>query len=84
MTTREKLHDLIDQLPEEGLPAAERFLETLGSGQDPVLSALLQAPEDDEPETPEEISATQEARARMAAGGGMRHEEARRRLLPQS
>lgn len=79
---KEKLHRLIDDLPASELPAAERFLEYLRDRPgDPVLRALREAPEDDEPETPEEASAVQEAREDVAAGRLIPHEEARRRLL---
>lgn len=82
MTLKEKLHRLIDDLPPSELAAAERFLEYLRDrGTDPVLRALESAPEDDEPETPEEAAAVQEAREDLMAGRVISHEEARRRLL---
>lgn len=54
-TTREGLHRLIDELPEGEWHAAARYLAYLRDvGSDPFLRALMAAPEDDEPTTPEE------------------------------
>lgn len=61
-STKEQLHRLVDALPESELHAARRFLEYLRNMRsDPVLRALMEAPEDDEPETPEEAAAVKEA-----------------------
>ena len=60
-SVRQQLHTLVDELPESELYTAKRFLGYLHDTSDPVLQALLQAPEDDEPETPEEAAAVQEA-----------------------
>ena len=48
--TKAHIHELVDRLPENELPAIERVLE------DPLLRALLSAPDDDEPLSAEEIS----------------------------
>ncbi len=62
MTVKEKLHRLVDELPEKEARAAERFLEYLRNvGSDPVLGALMAAPIDDEPETEEERAAVADA-----------------------
>jgi hypothetical protein len=63
---RHRLHELIDGLDDSELPAAQRFLEFLSAGVDPVLEALRRAPEDDEPETEDERTATAEARAELS------------------
>jgi len=64
-----ELHRLVEALPVHELHAAQRFLEYLHQlGGDPVLRALLETPEDDEPETPEEQAAVQEAREQLARG----------------
>lgn len=82
MTTREELHRLIDALPESEWHAAHRFLEYLQDrGTDPLLLALADAPEDDEPVTPEEEAAVREAYQAIARGEVVSLEEARRRLL---
>jgi hypothetical protein len=64
--TKEALHELIDALPDALLPEAARRLAELRD--DPVLLALLMAPEDDEPETDEERAAVEEAREARAQG----------------
>lgn len=81
MTIKERLHQLIEELPDRELPAAQRFLEYLRNCGDPVLRAFLEAPEDDEPETPEEAAAVQEALEELAKGETVPWDEARRRLL---
>ncbi len=69
MTTKEKLHRLVDALPEPVLDEAEQLLQGLAQrADDPLLRALAAAPEDDEPETEEERSAIAEARAAIARG----------------
>ena len=83
MTAKERLHQLVEELPEEDVPAAQRLLEDLCARRDPVLRALLTAPE--EPATPEELEAIQEAEARIAAGERLiPHEEVRREVFGPS
>ena len=80
--TKERLHRLVESLPVREVHAAERFLEFLnGAATDPVLRALVDAPVDDEPEDDDERAAAEQARADVAAGRLVSHEEARRRLL---
>ena len=81
MTTREHLHELIDALPEQELPVVERLLQAVRAGEDPVLRALLEAPEDDEPPTEQELAAVRRARQDIAAGRVVPHDALRRRLL---
>lgn len=78
---RQRLRQLVDQLPEEELQAAHRYLQYLLRVTDPVFRALLDAPEDEEPETPEEAAAVQEARDDARHGRLIPHEEVRRQLL---
>jgi hypothetical protein len=59
-----ELHELLDRIPADRVPAARRFLESL---LDPVERALLHAPLDDEPETPEEHAAVKAALTDPAA-----------------
>jgi predicted transcriptional regulator len=79
VTTKEALHRLVDELPETVLPEAERYLASLRD--DPVPRAFIEAPEDDEPLTPEEVAAIEEGKAEIARGEGIPWEEylARRR-----
>ncbi len=52
---REELRRLVDELPENELKAARRYLEFIRDvGKDPVRWALENAPLDDEPLTDEE------------------------------
>ena len=62
MTTKERVHRLVDTLPEEELETAERVLEGLAALalSDPVARALALAPDDDEPVTEEEAAAIEE------------------------
>jgi hypothetical protein len=65
MTTREKAHQLLDELPEDEL---EPVVEILASrGGDPLLRLLENAPEEDEEISTEEEAAVQEARDEIAA-----------------
>ena len=68
MTIKDELHRLVDELPARELHGAKRFLEYLRNMGDPVLKALLESPEDDEPETEEEATAVAEAYEDLAAG----------------
>lgn len=58
--SRDRIHELVDQLPESELPTARRVLEGLSSLSDPVLRALLEASEEDRPLTDEERDALRE------------------------
>ncbi len=55
MSAKEELHQLVEKLPENEVPAARRFLEYLCDfSDDPVLLAFREAPEEDEPLTSKE------------------------------
>lgn len=73
MTTREKLHRLVDELSEAELATTLRIVET--QRHDPMLQALANAPEDDEPWTDDDEAAVAESRADFAAGRTLSHEE---------
>ena len=85
MTTKERLHQLIEELPDSDLEVVERFLEAAreaasDGSSDPVEWALDRAPAGEA--EPDEVEAIQAAKARIAAGGKViPHDEARRRLL---
>jgi hypothetical protein len=66
MTTREKLHQIVDKLPEEELDAALKAIET--RTDDPTIRRLEDAPLEDEKISAEEENAVQEARDELAAG----------------
>src|SRR5918911_289979 len=45
MTRKDRLHQLVDELPDDEVLAAQRYLEYLRDiGTDPVLRALVRAP----------------------------------------
>lgn len=82
MTQREHLYALVATLPEGELTPATRFLEYLHDRrEDPVLTALAQAPLDDEPLSAEDQQALEEAFADRTAGRVLSHEEIRRSVL---
>ncbi len=63
MLTRDQMHQFIDLLPDAKLTEVSRLLEKVA---DPVLWALVTAPEDDEPLDDEDRAALDEARAQVA------------------
>lgn len=65
---RSRLHQLVDELPEEEIPAAERCLRALCEHDDPVLRTLESAPVDDEPLTEQERKEIEEAQRDLDAG----------------
>jgi hypothetical protein len=78
MTVKERLHQLVDALPESEAPTAARILEALVVTADPVLRAHLLAPEDEEAADGDDADGgLTEARAEAS----LSHEEARRRML---
>jgi hypothetical protein len=67
MTTKERLHQLVERLPEQQLDDAESILVALEThGHDPLARKLLAAPLDDEPEDDEERRAVAKARKALA------------------
>ncbi len=79
LTTRDKLHHLVDAIPEGDLEAAERALEEIA--RRPSLADLFaNAPECDEELDPEEEAAIAEAETELEAGLGLTSEELRREL----
>lgn len=77
---KERLYRLIDRIPDGEVHTAERFLEYLTTSDDPVMRALMNAPEDDEPVTPEEEEAVREALEDVEAGRMHSLEEVKREL----
>ncbi len=77
MATRETLHHLVDELPDDTVGAVELFMEFILLRRrrtevvDPVLQAFLRAPDDDEPLTTEDAAAVAEARADFVRGDTM-------------
>ena len=73
--SKKELHTLVDQLPDQELHTARKFLEYLRDTSDPLLKSLREAPEDDEPLTPEEREALAESKRDIKEGQSYTHEE---------
>jgi hypothetical protein len=66
VTTKERLHKLVDELTDS---EASRALELVKhEHEDPLLRAIANAPEDDEPWTEADEAAMAESRTELAAG----------------
>jgi hypothetical protein len=77
MTTKERLHQLVDELSESEAGDALRYVASRresGEG-DSFVRWLDSRPEDDEPLTAEDEEAIAEGHADMAAGRLISHEE---------
>jgi hypothetical protein len=77
VTTKERLHQLVEELSEQEALAALAVVER--GLQDPVLMAFAGAPEDDETVTAEDEAALEEADADIAAGRTVSLDELERR-----
>jgi hypothetical protein len=85
MTEKERLHTLVEDLPEPEVHAALRFVEYLRQeASDPVARALHEAAFDDEPLTAEDLAELEAAERDRQEGRVVSHEEARRELLRES
>ncbi len=76
MTTKERLHRLVDELSQPEADDALRYIAT--RHDDPLVRRLDAAPLEDEEITPEEEAAVQEAREDLAAGRVYSLEEIKR------
>ncbi len=66
MTSRERLHQLVDELSDRDADDALRYI--LQRREDPVLAAFSEAPEDDEPFTADDEDALAEVQADRTDG----------------
>lgn len=82
MTARERIHQLVDILPDEELETAGRVLAGLSalSHSGLVTSALAKAPMDDEPVTAREAEAIEEGERDFERGRTVTAAELRARL----
>jgi len=82
MTTKEQIHQLVEDLPESDLETVKRVLEGLSalSSSNLVKAALALAPVDDESVTEEEAQAIDEGERDVEAGRVVTAEEAQIRL----
>lgn len=78
MTTKERLHQLVDELSEQEAEAALVIVER--RRDDPMLHALASAPIDDEPSDPEEDASAAEALAVYRRGDAVSTEQLRSEL----
>ena len=77
VTTRERLHELLDEIPDDQLDEAEAALTAIS---EPPYRPLDQVPDDDEPYTEEDIAAIAETKAAHARGELIPHDEAMRSI----
>jgi hypothetical protein len=69
---RQQAHALLDMLPEEKLTAVRSLLEVM---LEPLSRSLASAPVEEEEITPETGAALDRARASLARGEGIPHED---------
>ena len=69
---RQQAHALLDMLPAEKLNAVRSLLEVM---VEPLERSLAMAPVEEEEITPETAAALERARASLARGEGITHEE---------
>ena len=69
---RRQAHALIDMLPAAKLNAVRSLLEVM---VEPLSRSLALAPVEEEEVTPETVASLDSARASLARGEGIRHEE---------
>jgi len=80
MTTRESVHRLVDDLPRHELSRAERVLEALlATAGEGLPQTLRDASADDEPETPQERAAVEEALLDVERGRTISQADIKRR-----
>ncbi len=83
MSVKERLRELIEDLPESDLLVVERLLHglklTQGEAVDPLCAFLESCPEDDEPYTEDEQRADAAAWERYRRGQHVPHEDVLRR-----
>lgn len=76
MSIKEHLHRLVDELPDEEVPEAERILTSLAAKEpESFMEFLKRAPIDDEPTTPEEDEGAAEAWQEYLRGESIPWEE---------
>jgi len=72
---KEHAHALLDMLPEEKLTAVVGLLEVM---VEPLSRSLASAPVEEEELTPDTAAALERARASLARGEGIPHEDIQR------
>lgn len=69
---RQQAHALLDMLPDEKLPAVRSLLQVL---VEPLSGSLASAPSEEDEITPATAAALDRARASLARGEGIPHED---------
>ena len=69
---RQQAHALLDMLPQEKLTAVRTLLEVM---VEPLSRSLASAPVEEEEVTPETAAAIERARASLARGEGISHQD---------
>jgi len=77
---RDALHALIDKLRPEDLGTAQRVLQAFNASDAPLLTALHNAPADDEAESDAERAASERACREIEEGKTLSHDEMKRKL----
>ena len=72
---RQQAHQLLDRLGPAQFTAVSQLLEVLASSAEPLARSLAEAPVEEDEITAETASALDRARASLARGEGIRHEE---------
>jgi hypothetical protein len=75
ISERQQTHDLLDMLPAEQLSAVHSLLKVMVRPGETLASSLALAPEETEDLTPETAASLDQARASLARGDGIPHEE---------
>jgi hypothetical protein len=75
MSKREHAHELLDRLGPVQFTAVAQLLEVLTTAADPLLQSLSQVPVEDDEITADTAAALDRARASLARGEGIPHEE---------
>jgi hypothetical protein len=75
MTSRAALHEILDRLPEEALPAVEASLSRFANGDDDFRAFLDGLPEDDEPLSERELAAIKRWEAGASRGTALTYAE---------
>lgn len=78
----QRAHQLLDRLTPPQFTAIAQILELLATGPEPLADSLSKADVEDEEITDETASAIQQARASLARGEGIPHEEIWREFAP--
>lgn len=72
---RQQAHELLDLLPAEQLNAVRSLLKVMVHPMETLASSLARVPEETEDLTPDTVASINNARASLARGEGMAHDE---------